>query len=135
MWELLHLDSEIFLKIWDPKLWNCGILAFGLTLTNIQGSDARIERVVLGLGDKFRSRWVLGWFLRGFNLVLAFLGIELVSCDFHWYRVNETSNSCFLSSFESGTSIIIDLHLWFVCTGFQMNLEGEFDILRVSCVF
>ena len=51
---------------------------------------------------------------------------ELVSCGFHRYQIEETLNLCFEGSIEYGTSSIIDLHMWFVYTGFQLNLEFFF---------
>ncbi|KAG5592014.1 hypothetical protein H5410_042528 [Solanum commersonii] len=71
------------------------ILAFGLTLVKIRDSDGRIKisRVLLDSGDDFR------------------LGVEIVSCDFHKFRIKETSDSCFDCSIRSRTSSIIDFHM------------------------
>lgn len=58
----------------------------------------------------------------------------LVSCAFHGCQVKETSNSCFGGSIEFETSsMMIDLHMWFVCTKFQTNPKVPFDVLRVDC--
>jgi len=65
--------------------------------------------------------------LRGLNLVLAFSGVILVYCGLHVCQIKETSDSYFNCSIESETSSIIDLHVWFVCTGFRTNYEGPFN--------
>ena len=46
------------------------------------------------------------------------LGVGLVSCGFHGCWVKENSDLCFDCSIESGTLDVIDLHMWFVYTGF-----------------
>lgn len=72
---VVGFSFQVFLRIWGPKVVNLWNFAFGLILVSIQDSNARIRipRVPLDLGDDFRPRWVLGWFLRGSELVLAFL--------------------------------------------------------------
>ena len=58
---------------------------------------------------------------------------ELVSCDFYECWVKETSDSYFEGSIiESGTSRIIDLHMWFVCAGFQRSPEGLFKVMEIG---
>lgn len=48
------------------------------------------------------------------------------------YRVKETSNSYLDDSIESETSKIVYVHMWFVFTGFQMNL---FEVLLLLLFF
>lgn len=88
-------------------------------------------------GDYFSPRWGFGWIFRGPKLVLTFLGVVLVSCGLHEFRINfkETSNSCFDGSIEFETSSIILLHIWFVCMEFQTNFEGRLHILESWLVF
>ncbi|WMV55462.1 hypothetical protein MTR67_048847 [Solanum verrucosum] len=72
-----------------------------LTLVNIRGSDAQIKilRVSLDLEDDFKPR-----------------------C-----RFKETLNPCFDDFIESRKSSIINLHIWFMSTGFRPNLDGHLD--------
>lgn len=103
-----------FLRILGPKLWNCGILTFGLTLVNFQDSDARIRFtwVSLHLDDDFRPMWGLGWlFFNGSRACFNLFRFELVCCGFYGCRVKETPNSFFDGSIEFGTSSTIDLHM------------------------
>ncbi|KAG5614583.1 hypothetical protein H5410_014407, partial [Solanum commersonii] len=80
-----------------PKLEIVEILVFGLTLVNIWGTDARIKisRILLDSEDDFRPSP---------ELILAFLGVVLISCGSNGCWVNETSDLYFNSSIESRTS-------------------------------
>jgi len=61
--------------------------------------------IILGLDE------VLVDFFLGLELDLAFLGVELISCDFYRCQVVETSDACFYGSVEFETSSLVDLHI------------------------
>lgn len=96
LWELLILYSELF-EDFEPKLDIYEILTFGLTFVNIWGLDTLIGilRVLWTRRDDFRPRCGDDWICRGTELDLSFLGIMFISCDFHEFWVNGTSDSYF----------------------------------------
>ena len=57
-----------------------------------------------------------------------FLGLKLVSWRLIGFRVKETSNLNSDGSIESGTSILVGLHMCFVFTGFRMNPERLVEV-------
>ena len=77
--------------------------------------------------DEFSCRGGLRDFWGFISLFSIFLGVNLVYFGIHGCQVKDTSDLCFDESIEFETSSIIDLHVWFVCTGFQTKSKNPFD--------
>ncbi|KAG5609724.1 hypothetical protein H5410_021005 [Solanum commersonii] len=66
------------------------------------------------LESEFRGfGWIWGIISpRGLELDLAFLSVMFISCDFHEFQINKSSNSYFDGSGEFGTLILFNLPIW-----------------------
>lgn len=80
-----------------------------------------IQGITLGVGA------VMVYFFERPEFISLFRR-ELISCDFYKCRVKETSYSYCDDFIESETSSIIDLHIWFECTGLLTNHKGFFEV-------